>query len=379
VWHDLRLILDQEIQCLPRKYQAPLILCYFEGKTKEETARLLGLPVGTVSSRLARAREKLRGRLTRRGLVLSTGLLASTLGQKAVAASISPTLVEVAVQAGLALATGKSVTAGSISLKAASLAEGMVKSMFLSKLKIAVAVLLGATLVGSGVGVVTYRSAVAQEKNGEPSQEEKLRQEIARLKNELDRVERELERLKRERACIKVAAYREGVISLIATEIKQGEKVPADQKISTQYRRVKVGDHVEPGQLLGRVDDRLARDEMAIKEQKLLAAKADLGVSQKTQEEAKARYETQAELYKQKATSIEELRGAKLTLEKFTGEVISKQAAVSVADTELNQARTVVEMHNIRSPVRGVIKTIYVHPGEAVQSLGLVFAIESEE
>src|SRR5882672_7010390 len=65
---DLRPIIDEEIQRLPRSHRAPVVLCYFGGKTKEEAARILGLPVGTVSSRLARARERLRDRLTRRGL-----------------------------------------------------------------------------------------------------------------------------------------------------------------------------------------------------------------------------------------------------------------------------------------------------------------------
>ena len=55
------------------------------------------------------------------------------------------------------------------------------------------------------------------------------------------------------------------------------------------------------------------------------------------------------------------------------------EAAIAVAEAELNQTRTVVEMHNIRSPVRGVIRTIYIHPGEGVQSLGLVFVIELEK
>jgi len=178
---------------------------------------------------------------------------------------------------------------------------------------------------------------------------------------------------------VSVAAQREGIISFVGTEIKEGEKVPADQKISKQYRRVRKGDHVEAGQLLGRVDDRLARDEMTIKEQKLSAAKADLVVSEKTRDEAKERFATQTELYKRKATSLEEFRGAQLAVDKYTSEVASKQAAIAVAEAELNQARTVVEMHNIRSPVRGVIRTIYIHPGEGVQSLGLVFVIELEK
>jgi RNA polymerase sigma factor (sigma-70 family) len=385
-FRDLKSILDEEIQRLPRKYRAPIIVCYFEGKTKEEAARVLGLPVGTVSSRLARAREKLRIRLTRRGLAISLGLLSCTLSQTALAGTASSSLVEATVQAGLALAAGKSLATGIISIKAVSLAEGIVKSMFLSKLKTVSVILLGATLVGSGVGVVSYRAVVAQEKKADPSQEERLRQEIGRLRNELDRLERELERLRPERAYVKVAAQREGVIVFVSTEIKEGENVPPDQRILVsvgkeikQYRRLKIGEHVEPGQLLARVDDRLARDETTIKENKLLAVKADLVVSEKTREEAKARYETQKQLYGHKATSVEELRGAELALDKYTGEVMSKQAAVSVAVSELKLTQTVVEMHNIRSPTRGVIKGILKHPGEGVNSREAVFLIQPEE
>src|SRR5262245_48786399 len=67
-WRDLRPVLDEEVGRLPRKYREPFVLCYVEGLTNEQAARVLGCPPGTVFSRLAWARERLRRALRRRGL-----------------------------------------------------------------------------------------------------------------------------------------------------------------------------------------------------------------------------------------------------------------------------------------------------------------------
>ena len=72
---DLEAVVHEEINRLPKHYRAPLILCDLEGCTHEQAARHLGLPVGTVKSRQARGRQRLRTRLIRRGLSPSSGLV----------------------------------------------------------------------------------------------------------------------------------------------------------------------------------------------------------------------------------------------------------------------------------------------------------------
>jgi RNA polymerase sigma factor (sigma-70 family) len=57
IWQDVRPILDEEIERLPEKYRLPVLLCYLEGQTNDEAARLLNCPRGTIATRLARARE----------------------------------------------------------------------------------------------------------------------------------------------------------------------------------------------------------------------------------------------------------------------------------------------------------------------------------
>src|SRR5262249_6703006 len=64
-WRDLWPILDEEVNRLPERYRRPFVLCYLEGKTNHEAAAELRCPPGTVFSRLVRARERLRTRLSR--------------------------------------------------------------------------------------------------------------------------------------------------------------------------------------------------------------------------------------------------------------------------------------------------------------------------
>lgn len=58
-----RAAVTRAIASLPEKYRAPLVLCDLEEKSYEEIAGVLGLPTGTVKSRINRARNLLKEKL----------------------------------------------------------------------------------------------------------------------------------------------------------------------------------------------------------------------------------------------------------------------------------------------------------------------------
>jgi len=153
-WRELRLVLHEEISRLPEKYRAPLLLCYWEGKTQEEAAAQLGWRKGTLKERVHRARELLRGRLTRRGLTLPAGLATALLCGRTGTTAAASALVGPTTKAALAFAVGNKAVAGGVSAVAATLAEGVVQTMFLTKLKIAAVVLLTLGLLGAGTAAV---------------------------------------------------------------------------------------------------------------------------------------------------------------------------------------------------------------------------------
>jgi RNA polymerase sigma factor (sigma-70 family) len=168
-WRDLRPVLDEEVNRLPHKYRVPFVLCYLEGKTNEQAAQILGCPQGTVFSRLAWARERLRRQLGRRGLVLSAGVFAVLLSSRAAATAVPAPLIGFTCKAAAEFAVSKAAAAGGIAAQAAALAEGVMREMFLTKLKIAAVVLMATAVAGTAAGVLTCQ-ALAREQAGEKNE-----------------------------------------------------------------------------------------------------------------------------------------------------------------------------------------------------------------
>lgn len=205
-WREAQAVLGEELNRLDEKYRTPLVLCYVQGKTRDEAAQELGWSVSVLRGRLERGRQRLRARLERRGLCFAAVMLAAGVADAA-AASLPARLVSSSVQAASGVAGGQAAADG-VSASVAALAQGVTQMMFFSKLKTVAVGLLTLTLLGAGTGLVAYHSMAGEpsaaglgapsEQVAQPAKEQldpvKLKQEIDRLRRELDQTRKDLKR-----------------------------------------------------------------------------------------------------------------------------------------------------------------------------------------
>jgi RNA polymerase sigma factor (sigma-70 family) len=174
----VRLVVHEELDRLPEKYRAPLILCDLEGKTHEEAAVQLGWPVGTLKGRQWRAREQLRVRFTRRGMAAPAGLLTAMLARESPGA-VPESLMESTLRA-VSLITSRSAAVASTSAAAVALAEGVLKTMLVQKIKGVVAGL-------AALGILAAAAALARQV---PSgREGRAQQTFVTARNDQDRLQ----------------------------------------------------------------------------------------------------------------------------------------------------------------------------------------------
>ena len=292
-----------------------------------------------------------------------------TLTVAALAVLLSRSMAEAAPAAGLVSAVVR-LPVGEVPVAVASVAKGVIQTMTLIRLKFVAAVVLSLGLLGLAGGLLSRTAVQAQGPAPVGAQFPVLadKKPVA-AKNKIE-----------------VPSQRNGILIVVGTDIKPGDKVPPGQVIKVriageekQFRRLRVGDRVEEGQLLARLDDRLARDELAIADARIKAKEADLRATEKTVEEARVRLARILKMAAGNLISEEEVRGARLTAARYTEEVASKKEELKIAVLQRKSAATIVQMHEIRSPVTGVVRKIHKQRGEAVKALEPVFQIEIEE
>jgi RNA polymerase sigma factor (sigma-70 family) len=133
-------VVHRAVRNLPEVYRAAVVACDLEGLSRKAAAEQLGWSEGTLSGRLARARQLLAARLRKAGLAPASGV-AIVLGTLP---AVRAGLVERTL--GVAFATA----AAGVPAPVAALSEGVVPVMMAKKLQTAAAVVLVACSLGVG-------------------------------------------------------------------------------------------------------------------------------------------------------------------------------------------------------------------------------------
>jgi len=404
---ELEHVLDEELAKLPERHRAAFVLCCLEGKTGEEASRLLGCPPGTVSSRLTRARERLRDRLTQRGFApaVITSVLAAVA--EAAIASALPTLIQSALLAAPDFAARRnSVTPHTT--RSAALAEGVIRTMSTTKLK-AIAFLLVAGLFAVG-GVL----AATQPDKGEPPVQPPPKANVAAATAPAP--------------VVQLVRPQRGGLERVATHIgnvQPFEQVEMHPVVAGVLKRVEVdiGDRVKRGQVLAEIDvPALAIDEklaavgveqakslLMEAEARTVAARTEInstkGVVKQREAEVvaakanfayrKKQFDRIKELFDQKTVSAElldeaqqhlraaeaQIDGAVAAVESAKGDIAVKEskllqaeAGVRTAKVNVEAARLILEkaqiaiaQTKIMAPFDGVVTRRNYHAGSYVR------------
>jgi RNA polymerase sigma factor (sigma-70 family) len=246
---DWRPLLDQEVDTLPEKLRAALVLCDLEGRTRREAARLLRVSEGTLSSQLTRARRLLAKRLRRHGLSLSGGALAVVLAEGASAAVPGP-LASSTVQAAILVAAGQAVA---VATPAVALMNEVSKAMLMTKLKFTVAAVMVAVTLGAGG--LAYQAAGQAPAEGRDTS--KPRTELEALRHEV-----ELLRFNLEVVLEKCRAQEAELRTLRASR----DAAAAEARAATLLTRMAAA-QVEVAEA-ARLKDFLKQQQLAVKQQK---------------------------------------------------------------------------------------------------------------
>ncbi len=338
VWSDVRPILDEELSRLPERLRRPIILCYLEGKSNEEAARELGCRLGTIYSRLSRGRELLRLRLQRRGVTLSVTALTAALTASAIEAAPAIPLMRRAVHA--ALAFGDPSSAAAVPPRAATLAEGVLRTMFVTKLKIAAVMLLVLGVAAGGVWTQAWTAGPQVEARADdppPKRKAGDKKDAERVSVKVVKPTQGGRLLLMPRPAEIIAAQQQQIVPLISGTVNEV--------------LVDIGDHVKKGQTLILLDAPLLVKEVD-------EATASLELAQAQVDEAAA-------ICRAEDVAARERRGG--NPEKARAALSAARAKAKLAKALLDKARIQASFTQLKAAFDGVVTRRTIDPGNFVQ------------
>jgi RNA polymerase sigma factor (sigma-70 family) len=159
---ELRAALDEEMQRLPEKYRAPLVLCGLEGKTHEQAAQELRWPKSSVTARLARARDLLQRGLVGRGFAVTAGVVAALLSERAATAAVPAMLTLATVGLARQTLTGNATA----TVPAVALADSILQGTIVTRRIATLALLLTLGLAGAALAFRTPTQALPDAPGG---------------------------------------------------------------------------------------------------------------------------------------------------------------------------------------------------------------------
>lgn len=342
LWSDVRPILDEELNRLPERLRLPIVLCYLEGKSNAEAARELGCRLGTIYSRLSRGRELLRQRLQRRGVMLPVAALTTTLTANAV--KTAPVIPLVRASARAALAFADPSAAAAVSPRVATLAEGVLRTMFVTKLKIAAVMLLVIGVAAGGVLTQAWTAAPpveakADEPPPQPAGGDKKAAKPIAVK--VVKPKKGGLPLMVHRSAEVVAAQQQQVVPLVSGTIKEV--------------RVDIGDQVKKGQTLIVLDAPLLVKEVEEAEATLELAQAQVDDAKETAAVVEADFRSS-----RAGASASKLVQARASLN-------AAKAKRKLAQVSLDKARIQESFTQLKAACDGVVTRRTAAPGNFVQ------------
>lgn len=356
---ELQRLLDEEIRRLPGEYRETASLRYLEGHSTDETARLMGCPPGTVLSRLAWARERLRSRLAQRGLGFEAAIAMSRFSRHAVPASCVKSTVSAAMQVKTSSALGVSRATPFL------IAEGVVHTMVVTKWTIGALAVAGVLTAAAGLHGLAVARSTPQATGAQPEQDVIAQKAPAPALNEPAPKAKE--------------ASPEDVRVMTPIEKESAEYVQFEgrtqasasidirPRFSSTLQNVLVrgGAEVKKGDLLFELDKRpfdIALDK----------TRAEVVRAESRYIEAKTRHAQTSQLAKSATVSAQEVQIAQSRLE------VAK-ADLELAKVGLEGARLDAEAARITAPISGRIGEVLAVPGSSVDQKTLLTTLVSAD